>query len=65
MALASKNAALVIADKDAVEELGKLVVSLSADETKQEELHKNITKMAFRDAAAQIASEALELIKKE
>lgn len=65
MALAAKNAALVVADKEAVQKLGKLVVSLSGDETKQEELHENITKMAFRDAAAQIASEALGLIKKE
>lgn len=64
LALAGKNAALMVADKDAIHELGEKVIELAGNENLQTVLRNNILKMAFRDAAASIANEVLARIDK-
>lgn len=64
-ALSGRNAAILITDMDAMEDLVPAVVELSKNEHKQEQLRENIRKMAFPDAANTIADEALKLISKK
>ena len=64
MALAGKNAALMVADKDAIHELGAKVIELADDENLQNMLRENILKMAYQDAASTIASEVIAIIGK-
>lgn len=62
LALANKNAALVVADMNAIQELGKVITELAGDEDLQKSLSVNISKMAYTNAAANIATEILKLI---
>lgn len=64
-ALSGRNAAILITDMDAMEDLVPAVVELSKNEHKQEQLRENIRKMAFPDAANTIADEALKLISRK
>lgn len=64
-ALSGRNAAILITDMDAMEDLVPAVVGLSKNEHKQEQLRENIRKMAFPDAANTIADEALKLISRK
>lgn len=64
-ALSGRNAAILITDMDAMEDLVPAVVELSKNQHKQEQLRENIRKMAFPDAANTIAEEALKLISKK
>jgi UDP-N-acetylglucosamine--N-acetylmuramyl-(pentapeptide) pyrophosphoryl-undecaprenol N-acetylglucosamine transferase len=64
-ALADKNAALMVADKDAVQELGEKAVKLAVDENLQTTLKQNISKMAYKDAATKIAEEILGIIRQK
>lgn len=61
MALVKKNAAAMIKDADATEELTPLVRELLADSAKREEFEKNILQFAKPDAAMQIAEYCMEL----
>ena len=61
MALVKKNAAAMIKDADASEELTPLVRELLADSAKREEFEKNILQFAKPDAAMQIAEYCMEL----
>lgn len=65
LALAERNAAIMVTDKDALTELGNKVVQLAFDEERQALLKQNISKMAYKDAAANIAAELLEIVNKE
>lgn len=63
MSLVGKNAAILIADKVAIEKLGSVVLRLLADETECNQLSENIGKLALNDSAEVIALEVLKLAK--
>ncbi len=63
-ALAERNAAVLIPDKQAARVLVKEAVGLIADSKKRSVLSENIKKMADRDADIRIAEEVLKLIVK-
>ncbi|HET9432027.1 MAG TPA: glycosyltransferase, partial [Chitinophagaceae bacterium] len=62
MALVQRNAAIMIKDSEAKEKLIAITIELSKDEKKQEELKKNITALAIKDADRVIAQEILKMI---
>lgn len=64
MALIEKNAAVLVHDKNAKEEMISTAIDLLNDENKKMELSKNIKKMAKPNAAEEIAKVILNLIKK-
>ncbi|WP_282037660.1 undecaprenyldiphospho-muramoylpentapeptide beta-N-acetylglucosaminyltransferase [Saccharicrinis aurantiacus] len=64
-ALVDKNAALMIADKDAVEVLVPDVIKLVEDTKKLSELKNNIAQFAMRNASSLIVDEVLALVKKK
>lgn len=64
MSLTGKDAAIMVRDDDASEELIPTIEKLLADKKKIKELEENILKMAKPDAAARIAEEVLSLIQK-
>ena len=61
LALADKDAAIHIRDVDARKELIPAAVDLVKDETRLEQLHENILKLAMYDSAEVIAQEVLKL----
>ncbi len=63
MALVNKNAAILVNDSDAKENLVKAAIDLVQDKTRQEELKKNISALALRNSAEKIAEEIYQLIK--
>jgi UDP-N-acetylglucosamine--N-acetylmuramyl-(pentapeptide) pyrophosphoryl-undecaprenol N-acetylglucosamine transferase len=63
MALAEKNAALLVRDSMAREELGLQIVTLANDALLKQQLSANITQLAFPDAADRIATEIIGCIK--
>lgn len=63
MALAEKDAAIVISDGTVEKTLVKEAIKLVSDIQKKKSLSENITKMAERDADIRIAREVLKLIK--
>ena len=64
MALVNKDAALIVKDAAAVEELLPCLEALLKDEARIKELEQNIGKLAKKDAAAVIAQECLKLAEK-
>jgi UDP-N-acetylglucosamine--N-acetylmuramyl-(pentapeptide) pyrophosphoryl-undecaprenol N-acetylglucosamine transferase len=62
MNLVNKNAALMVKDNEANEELVNTVVKLAKDEGLQSTLQKNITALAIRNADKVIANEILQTI---
>lgn len=64
MALVNKDAALIVKDAKAVEELLPCLKELLEDEGKIKRLEENIGKLAKKDAAATIAQECLKLAKR-
>lgn len=62
-ALVGKSAALMVADKDAIHELGTKVIELAGDENLRNMLRNNILKMAFPDAASTIAAEVIAIVR--
>lgn len=62
MALVSKDAALLVKDKDAEQELLKTAMSLINDSARIAEIEKNIAPLALADAAQVIADEVYRLI---
>lgn len=64
LALSSRNAAIMVADASARDQLVEEVIKLAADSRKRTELSGNILKLAYPDAAASIAGEALRMISK-
>ncbi len=62
MQLVNKNAALMVRDSEAIQKLVFMTIELSKDESKQEELKKNMAALAITDADAVIAQEVLKVI---
>jgi UDP-N-acetylglucosamine--N-acetylmuramyl-(pentapeptide) pyrophosphoryl-undecaprenol N-acetylglucosamine transferase len=62
MALVEKDAALMVDNKDVMEELAPTVIKLFNDKKKQEELKTNLKKLAISDAAEKITDEIIKLI---
>lgn len=63
MALVQNNAAVLLKDNEAREKFGAVVLALLFDEAKSKLLSENIKKMAYADAAENIASEVLTAAK--
>ena len=63
MALVNKQAALLVRDKDAVEELIPLAIKTVAEQHQLKSLGENAEKMAYKDSAKVIAEEVLKLVK--
>jgi UDP-N-acetylglucosamine--N-acetylmuramyl-(pentapeptide) pyrophosphoryl-undecaprenol N-acetylglucosamine transferase len=61
MSLANNNAAIVIKDTEAINQLGDAVVKLAADNAMRQSLSKNISALAVKDSAAKIAHEVIAL----
>jgi UDP-N-acetylglucosamine--N-acetylmuramyl-(pentapeptide) pyrophosphoryl-undecaprenol N-acetylglucosamine transferase len=61
MSLVEQNAALLVKDKNAGEELVQTALRLLQDADKQHELSKNIKKLAKPNAAKEIAETVLKL----
>ena len=62
MALVDKGAAIMLRDVEAEEKFGDTLFSLLADETKMQNLRKQISKMAVHDSDVKIAREILDVI---
>jgi UDP-N-acetylglucosamine--N-acetylmuramyl-(pentapeptide) pyrophosphoryl-undecaprenol N-acetylglucosamine transferase len=62
MALVDKSAAIMVKDIEAKNDLGKTLRELLKDNKKQEELAKNIKKLAIVDSSKLIVDEVLKLI---
>ena len=62
MALVENNAALMVENKDVMEELIPAVINLIKNEEKQTELKRNLKKLAIDDAAEKITDELLKLM---
>lgn len=63
MALVNENAAMLVKDIEARENLGKAVQSLLHDENQQTIFRKNIAKLAKPHAAEEIVEEIIKLVK--
>ncbi len=61
MALVNKDAAILVKDDQAHNELIEKAVALINDEARQEKLRINISKLAYKDSASVIAREVLKL----
>ena len=62
MKLVNKNAAMIVKDSEASNKLVPMIIELSRNEAKQNELKKNIGLLAITNADEVIAKEILELI---
>jgi UDP-N-acetylglucosamine--N-acetylmuramyl-(pentapeptide) pyrophosphoryl-undecaprenol N-acetylglucosamine transferase len=62
MQLEKKNAALIVKDSEAMQKLVFMTIELSMDEGKQNELKKNISALAIRNADMKIAEEVLKVM---
>lgn len=62
MKLVEKQAAIMLADKDAKEGLGQVLFDLIDDENKRKSLGENIAKMAYPEATEHIVNEVLKLV---
>ena len=60
--LVSKNAALMVKDSEALDNVVPMILDLAKDENKQNELKRNIGLLAITDADKRIAEEVLRLI---
>lgn len=60
--LVNRNAALMVKDTEASQKLVFMTIELSKDESKQQELKENITKLAIKNADETIAKEILKSI---
>jgi UDP-N-acetylglucosamine--N-acetylmuramyl-(pentapeptide) pyrophosphoryl-undecaprenol N-acetylglucosamine transferase len=60
--LVNKQAALMVKDSEAMEKLVPMIIELSKDESKQEELKRNISALAISNADKKIAEEILKVI---
>ncbi len=63
LALANRNAAVMVKDKDAPEKLVETAILLLQDEQKTSELEQKISAMALPDADQEIAKRVLQLVK--
>jgi len=63
MALVNYNAAILLPDKESGEKLGDTIIDLLNDDEKQKKLSKNISELAFENAADNIATLIINTIK--
>jgi UDP-N-acetylglucosamine--N-acetylmuramyl-(pentapeptide) pyrophosphoryl-undecaprenol N-acetylglucosamine transferase len=63
MKLVDKKAAIIVKDSEAMNKLIPMIIDLSNDESKQNELKKNISALAITNADMKIAEEILKSIK--
>ena len=63
MALVNKSAAILVKDIEAKDKLGNVLLVLTKDETKLNELSNNIKTLAKTNAANEIVSEIIKQIK--
>jgi len=61
VSIANKNAAIIIKDEVAIQQLGNEVIKLANDEGLRKSLQKNIQALAITDSAQRIAKEIIEL----
>jgi UDP-N-acetylglucosamine--N-acetylmuramyl-(pentapeptide) pyrophosphoryl-undecaprenol N-acetylglucosamine transferase len=61
MELVNRDAAMMIKDVAAVNELGNTVIKLASDKALREKLSKNISTLAIKDSANRIAQEVIAL----
>jgi len=64
-ALATRNAALMVTDADAPQQLIDLAIATATDDSKLQELSTNVLKMALPDSAAIIAREVIKIARKQ
>ena len=64
MALVNYNAAIIVKDVEAKEQLIPVLINLIKDEQEQKKIATNVSKMAYTDAASIIADEVIKLIKR-
>ena len=62
MRLVNKNAALMVKDSEAIDKVVPMIIELSKNEAKQQELKNNIGQLAITNADEIIATEILEYI---
>ena len=65
MALVNKNAAVLVRDADAAEQLIPTALELIHDDKRLKTLHTNVLKLAQKDSARRIAEEVIKLAKHE
>ena len=65
MALVNKDAAVLVRDADAADQLIKTALDLIQDDKRLESLHTNILKLAQKDSARRIAEEVIALAAKK
>ena len=62
MSLVKNNAAIMVTDSEAKQRMIPMIIELSKNKERQNELKSNISKLAIRDADMRIANEVLKLI---
>jgi UDP-N-acetylglucosamine--N-acetylmuramyl-(pentapeptide) pyrophosphoryl-undecaprenol N-acetylglucosamine transferase len=62
MQLVNKNAAMIVKDSEAMNKIVAMIIDLAANESKQNELKKNIAALAITNADEIIANEILKSI---
>ena len=65
MALIEKNAALMVKDSEAPEQLGQVIFDLLENENTQQNLGYNIKKLAIPNSAKHIVDEVLKLVQEK
>jgi UDP-N-acetylglucosamine--N-acetylmuramyl-(pentapeptide) pyrophosphoryl-undecaprenol N-acetylglucosamine transferase len=65
MTLVNNNAALLVRDNEAEENLLKIAIKLMNDNERKEELARNISKLAVTNSAKKIAEELFKLVNKD
>ena len=63
MALVDKDAAVLVKDADAAEQLISTAITLIKDEKRLQTLHTNVLQLAQKDSARRIAEEVMKLVK--
>ncbi|HPT10819.1 MAG TPA: glycosyltransferase, partial [Bacteroidales bacterium] len=61
-ALVEREAALMLSDAEAIENLGSVIDQVLQDNLLRERLSRNIARLGYPDAADRIAGEALKLM---
>jgi UDP-N-acetylglucosamine--N-acetylmuramyl-(pentapeptide) pyrophosphoryl-undecaprenol N-acetylglucosamine transferase len=57
--LVDRNAALMVKDKDAAQDLVRMTIALAGNEERQTKMRENISRLAITDADSRIAGEIL------
>ena len=65
MALVNKNAAVLVRDAEAADQLVSTAIRLIQDDKRLNELHTNVLQLAQKDSARRIAEEVIKLAKRE